>query len=86
MLMDHADDGCCHEHAEPRTPPAANPAVRPGTLPTCGAAARPGGLQAPLASGEVLKMWATVRETHLLMRVRSGVFCERCCPACHPRA
>ena len=36
--------------------------------------------------GKCSKCGAAVPETHLLMRVRSGVFCERCCPACHPRA
>ena len=36
--------------------------------------------------GRCSKCGVTVRETHLLMRVRSGVFCERCCPACHSGA
>ena len=33
--------------------------------------------------GKCSKCGATVKEPHLLIRVRSGVFCERCCPACH---
>jgi hypothetical protein len=36
--------------------------------------------------GKCKKCGATVKETHLIMRVMSGAFCERCCPACHPGA
>jgi len=36
--------------------------------------------------GKYKKCGSTVQETHLMLRVMSGAFCERCCPACHPGA
>jgi hypothetical protein len=36
--------------------------------------------------GKCKKCGGTVTETHLMLRVMSGAFCERCCPACHPGA
>jgi|ERR1700722_2382001 len=36
--------------------------------------------------GRCLKCGGTVPETHLVLRLISGAFCERCCPACHPGA
>jgi hypothetical protein len=36
--------------------------------------------------GKCKKCGAIVKETHLMLRVISGAFCERCCPACHPVA
>jgi hypothetical protein len=29
---------------------------------------------------------ARVNPAHMIIRLRSGLFCERCCPACHPAA
>jgi len=34
--------------------------------------------------GKCKKCGAAVTETHLMLRLMSGAFCERCCPACHP--
>jgi hypothetical protein len=36
--------------------------------------------------GKCKKCGIAVKESHLMLRVMSGAFCERCCPACHPEA
>ena len=35
-------------------------------------------------SGKCKKCGATVKPIHIMVRLISGTFCERCCPACHP--
>jgi hypothetical protein len=46
----------------------------------------PGDCKRDSFPGKCKKCGATVTETHLMLRLMSGAFCERCCPACHSGA
>ena len=70
-----------HELSRPQTQPLASVLPRPAARPL-----GPGDCRRHSFPGKCQKCGATVKETHLMLRVMSGAFCERCCPACHPGA